>query len=263
MIPTTHCRVTDTRRQICGRNVRGRPILANVSIVEENTALAEPSYSRHVVRNEKDRPSLVADILHLVHALPLKRGVTYCQYLINDQYLRLQMRRDRERQPHIHAARIALDRHLQKLLDLGECHNLIEAAVDFFFAHPEDAAVEVDVFAAGEFGVEAGADLQKAADAAVDFDPAVSGLGDAAEDFQQRALAGAVSADDADHFAGLHFEGDIFQGPEILGGIGLGEAAAQLAEWDGGGVDQRLAQGAVARPWAALLHAVLLAQVFN
>src|SRR5262249_37874147 len=39
-------------------------------------------------------------------------------------------------------------------------------------------------------------------------------LGDAREDLQQRALAGAVGADDADDLAGAHLEGDIAQRPE-------------------------------------------------
>ena len=67
--------------------------------------------------------------------------------------------------------------------------------------HAEDGAVEVDVLAAGELGVEAGADFEQAADAAAEVDAAGGRLGDAAEDFEQRDLAGAVAADDADDLA--------------------------------------------------------------
>ena len=47
---------------------------------------------------------------------------------------------------------------------------------------PEDRAVEEDVLAAGQLGVEAGADLEQAGDAAAEVDAAVGRLGDAAED---------------------------------------------------------------------------------
>ena len=64
--------------------------------------------------------------------------------------------------------------------------------------HAENRAVEEDVLAAGQLLVEAGADFQQAADAAVEIDLAVGHLGDARQDLQQRALAGAVAADEAD-----------------------------------------------------------------
>ena len=38
------------------------------------------------------------------------------------------MRRDREGQPHIHAAAVALDRRVEKLFDLGEGDDLVEFA---------------------------------------------------------------------------------------------------------------------------------------
>ena len=68
--------------------------------------------------------------------------------------------------------------------------------------HAEDRAVQEDVLAAGQLGVEAGADLEQRPDAAAQHRPARSvGGGDPREDLQQRALAGAVAADDADHLA--------------------------------------------------------------
>ena len=63
------------------------------------------------------------------------------------------------------------------------------------------AAVQVDVFAAGEFGMEAGADLEEGGDAATGVDAAGGGGGDAAEELEQGALAGAVLADDAEDIA--------------------------------------------------------------
>ena len=95
-------------------------------------------------------------------------GVADREHLVDEQDLRLQMRRDGERQPHVHAARVALDRRVEELLDLGEGDDLVELAADLGPAHAEDRAVEEDVLAAGQLGMESGADLEQRADASVD-----------------------------------------------------------------------------------------------
>jgi hypothetical protein len=97
----------------------------------------------------------------------------------------------------------------------------VEVFLDFPAAHAQDGAVEEDVFTAGEFGVKAGADFEEAADSAVEADFAVGRFGDAAEDFEQGAFAGAVAADDAENLALFHFKIDIAQGPEGLGFLPL------------------------------------------
>jgi len=57
--------------------------------------------------------------------------------------------------------------------------------------------------------MEAGANLQQAADAPAVLDLAGSGGGDAGEDLEQSALAGAVAADDVEDLALLDLEADI------------------------------------------------------
>src|SRR6185312_14899289 len=110
--------------------------------------------------------------------------------------------------------------------------------------HAEDAAVEEDVFAAGEFGVEAGADFEEAADAAAQFDAAGGRLDNPSEYLEQRAFTGAVLADDADRFSGRHVEGDIFKGPEVVVahfpvGIAAGDAVEEAARRPGQRFGQR------------------------
>ena len=68
-------------------------------------------------------------------------------------------------------------------------------------AHPEDRAVQIDVLAAGQLGMEAGADFEQRSHPAVDLDAAFGRLGDSRQDLEQRALAGAVAADDPDDFS--------------------------------------------------------------
>ena len=71
------------------------------------------------------------------------------------------MRRDREGQPHVHAARIALHRRVEEGLDFGELHDAVELGLDLEAPHAEDGAVEEDILAAGQLRVEARADLEQ------------------------------------------------------------------------------------------------------
>ena len=95
------------------------------------------------------------------------------QHFIHDQDFRVQVGGDGEGEADVHAAAVALDGRVQELLDAGEVHDGVELAGDLAAAHAQDRAVEVDVLAARQFRVEAGADFQQAADAAVEVDLAL------------------------------------------------------------------------------------------
>ena len=69
----------------------------------------------HVVADEQDRPALLADVVHLAQALVLERRVADRQHLVDEQDLRLEVGGDGEGQPHVHAARVALDRRVEEL----------------------------------------------------------------------------------------------------------------------------------------------------
>ncbi len=68
--------------------------------------------------------------------------------------LRLEVRGDGEGEPHVHAARVALDRRVDELLDFRERDDLVELTVDLALAHSEERAVEVDVLPARELAGE-------------------------------------------------------------------------------------------------------------
>src|SRR5829696_8493537 len=113
---------------------------------------------------------------------------------------------DRKREPHIHAARVSLHRRVDEFFYLREGDYLVELPLNLCLPHAEDGAVEEDVFAAGQFGVEAGPDFEERADAPMDLDFAFRRGGDAREYFEQGALPRAVTPDDADDVAALDFE---------------------------------------------------------
>src|SRR3954453_1581571 len=111
------------------------------------------------------------------------------------------MRGHREREARIHPARIMLDRGVQKRPDLGEFDDGVELAMNLAAAHSEDRAIEIDVVPAAEFGMKAAADLEQRSDASVDRRASARRRRDPREDLQERALAGAIPPDHADHIA--------------------------------------------------------------
>ena len=176
--------------------------------------------------DEQHRAAAFRDLRHLSQTLFLELGVADREHLVDDQNFGFQMRRDRKRQPHIHARGESLDRRIEKLLHVGEGDDLIEPPFDLGAPHAEDGAVEIDVFAAGQFGMKPGADFEHAGDPADELDASLVGFGDAADHLEQRRFAGAVAADDADDFAALDLEGNVLERPKILGGR---RRAARLA----------------------------------
>ena len=74
------------------------------------------------------RPSRRTDVPHLAEAFLLELDIADRQHLVDDQDFRFQMRGHGERQPHIHARTVALDRRVEELLDLGEGDDLVELA---------------------------------------------------------------------------------------------------------------------------------------
>ena len=69
-----------------------------------------------------------AEVLHAAEAAPLELRVADREHLVDEQDLGLEVRGDREREPHVHAARVALHRRVDELLDPGELDDLVEAS---------------------------------------------------------------------------------------------------------------------------------------
>ena len=95
-------------------------------------------------------------------------------------------------------------------------------------------------------------------------DLAGGGRGDAGEDLEQGALAGAVAADDAEDLALLDLEGDVLEGPDVSVTV----VVVFLADLQGGiGFAPELGPGTVeVVPQGSRAHrakTVVLREVFN
>src|SRR5436853_2810461 len=126
------------------------------------------AYRIDVMTNEHDGASFFRHhIVHFTETFSLKLGVTDRQHFVDQKNLRIEVSREGKREPDIHAARIALDRCVEELLDLGKSNDLIELLSNFCAAHTKNGAVQIDVFPAGQFRMKTCANLEERADPAV------------------------------------------------------------------------------------------------
>ena len=99
----------------------------HVAPLEQHRAVAEALDRAHVVGHEQDRPARPLEPLELVEALLLEVGVADRQHLVDQQDLRVDLDRDREREPHEHPRRVVLQPQVEELLELGEVDDRVEA----------------------------------------------------------------------------------------------------------------------------------------
>src|SRR5262249_50625415 len=121
-----------------------------------------------------------------------------------------------------------------------EVDDLRQLALDLAAAHAEDRAVEEDVLAPRELGMESGSDLEQAADASPDHRATLRRRRDPRQDLQQRRLAGAVPTDDAEHLALVELERHVLERPDVLALTRVLRSEEPLR-----GVRGRFAEGAV------------------
>ncbi len=79
--------------------------------------------------HEEDRPAAAGDLADPPEAALLERLVADAEHLVDEQDLRLEVRRDGERETDVHAARVPLHRRVDEPLDLGELDDVVELRV--------------------------------------------------------------------------------------------------------------------------------------
>ena len=116
-----------SRLEVVRDQLRAEAVLDDEPLLEPDRAIAELCDRLHVVRYEQHRPARRAELLHPAEAAPLELGVADREHLVDEEDLRLEMRGDREREPDVHAARVALHRRVDEPLDPGELDDVVEA----------------------------------------------------------------------------------------------------------------------------------------
>src|SRR6185295_17883865 len=184
------------------------------AVLKPERPLAEGGDVVHGVRAEQQRPARRDEAFEPVHALFLEIAVAHRERLVDDQDVGLDLRRDREAQAHRHAGRVDLDRLVDKVAELAELEDRRGLLADLLFREAEHRGVEHDVLPAGELRMEPRAELEDRGDLALDLDAPSGRRGDAGEDLEQSALAGAVLADDREALAAREREAHAIERPE-------------------------------------------------
>src|SRR5262245_54233476 len=104
--------------------------------------------------DEQDSASGSSDIVHLAQTLPLESHISHSQHFIDQQNLRFQVSRYRKGQAYIHPTGVMLDWCIQKFIDLGKSHDLIQFTLDFGLFHTENGAIQVHILTSGQFWME-------------------------------------------------------------------------------------------------------------
>jgi hypothetical protein len=192
-----------------------RPVEGDAAALEEHGALAEPLHGHGVVRNEHDRASRLLEGEDAAEALSLERLVADGKDLVEEKDVGVEEGRDREAEAHRHPGRVRPDRPVDRVLELGEGDDLVEAPADVRAAEALDRAVQEHVLAACEVRVEACAELEQGADPACRTHRARARLDDPGDQAQQRRLARSVASDETDGLSLRHVERDVAERPDL------------------------------------------------
>src|SRR3954453_9584765 len=159
---TSSRRLTDTRvlaTEVGVDHLVGRPERPHLPALDQQRAVAVVRDRVEVVADEHHRLALGAEALERDHALLLEALVADREHLVEQEHVEVDLDRDRVRKPDLHAGREVLQLLVDEPLELGEGDDLVEALRELAAAQAEERAVDPDVVARGQLGVEADAEL--------------------------------------------------------------------------------------------------------
>ena len=170
----------------------------------------------HVVRDQDEGDAFPPHLPEAVEALRLEAHVAHGQHFVQQEHVGIQRRRHGETQPHRHAGTVVLHRRLHEIADFREVDDLVDLGVGFALGEPQHRRIHVDVFPAGQDGIEARPQRDERPHPPPHFDAAGIGLDQAVEHFQQRGFPRPVVPDQPQAFAALQLESHVVDGPEFL-----------------------------------------------
>ncbi len=83
-----------------GDDLAAGPVADDAASLKQDRPIAKLSDRLHLMRNEDDRATRGAQVLHAPEAALLELGVADREHLVDEEDLGLEMSSDRERQPH-------------------------------------------------------------------------------------------------------------------------------------------------------------------
>ena len=113
-----------------GERLLRRAVELELPVAQQHRTLAEPLDRRGVVRDEDDRAAALLELEDLAEALALELLVTDGEDLVEQEHIGLDVRSDREAEPHVHARRVRADRQVDEALELREGDDLVHQLAD-------------------------------------------------------------------------------------------------------------------------------------
>src|SRR3989338_2309027 len=153
----------------------------------------------------------LCDIVDLFNTLFLECRISHCKHLINEQDIWFHVSRNGERESDVHTRRVAFNRSIEKISNLGKLHNGIKLLNNLFPLHTENCPAEKNIFPPRKLGMKTGTHLKERCDLPVNNDLARCGFSNAIEDLEESRLSRTIGTDDANDFSFAHRKTDIFQ----------------------------------------------------
>ena len=147
--------------------------------------------------HQQNRFAPAFELGKLVEALQAEALISHGQYFVHQQHVWVDVDRDREPKPHVHAGGVRLHRRVDEVFHLRELDDLVEAFGDLAPRQPQHDAVDEHVLSAGDLRMKTGAQLDECRHATVDAHGPSRRLGDTGDELEQRALPGTIPPDDA------------------------------------------------------------------
>ena len=186
------------------------------ALVEEERPGAHRFHQAGVVAHEADRLPGRLELVDLPDAPVAKDRVPDGERFVHEEHVGIDVDGGREGQPHEHPARVGLHRLIDEVPDLREGLDRREPLEHLLAPEAHDRAVHEHVLAAGELGVEAGAQLEQRGDAALHAHLPARRPDDPGDDLEERALARAVHADDAEGRAARDLDAHVPERPQLV-----------------------------------------------
>src|SRR5688572_14889268 len=176
-------------------DVERRTIAHQPAVIEPQRASAGRRDVIEIVRTEENRAPLFLELTDLVDALLLKVTVADRESLVDHQNVGIDVDGDGKREAHVHARRIGFHRAVEKRVELGELENRRKAVANLGRRQTEDGGIESGIIAAAELGMKSRSELEDRGDRSPAVQCAGTGSRHAAQELEERALAGAVLPD--------------------------------------------------------------------
>lgn len=180
------------------------------ALLEHDGAVAELKDVFHGVSDEDDG-LFAMERGKIIVAFFLESGIADGKDFVENEDVALGTDGDGESETDLHAGRVIFEFLIHEFFEFGKFYDVIIHGGDFGIAETKHGAVEIDIFAAGEFHVETDAEFDEGDEVTVDDHLTGARIIDASEDLEEGGLARAVATDDADKFAFFDVETDVVE----------------------------------------------------